>query len=220
MVVVQPTQQPPRIQSSPAFCDVSREANCALARAVDAPARSSLRFPELTPREGSGTAHFPELPHTNVCTDTDVCVTLIHTHTDKSIQPPHSHLCSHRHVHRHTHSHRHSHMFTCRYTHRHANSHTYSESETVRSLTCVRLFVTPWTAAHQAPLSMGFSRQDTGVGCHALLQGIFSINPGIESGSPALQVDSLPSEPYRDTLIHIHIHTCTHRHNCTHTCTD
>ena len=25
---------------------------------------------------------------------------------------------------------------------------------------CVRLFMTPWTAAHQAPLSMGFSRQE------------------------------------------------------------
>ena len=25
---------------------------------------------------------------------------------------------------------------------------------------CVRLFVTPWTVAHQAPLSMGFSRQE------------------------------------------------------------
>ena len=32
---------------------------------------------------------------------------------------------------------------------------------------------TPWTVACQAPLSMGFSRQDTGVGCHFLLQGIF-----------------------------------------------
>ena len=28
----------------------------------------------------------------------------------------------------------------------------------VKSLSCVRLFVTPWTAAHQAPPSMGFSR--------------------------------------------------------------
>ena len=27
--------------------------------------------------------------------------------------------------------------------------------------------------AHQAPLSMGFSRQESGVGCQALLQGIF-----------------------------------------------
>ena len=34
---------------------------------------------------------------------------------------------------------------------------------------CVRLFATLWTVAHQAALSMGFSRQ----GCHTLLQGIF-----------------------------------------------
>ena len=30
----------------------------------------------------------------------------------------------------------------------------------VQSLSRVQLFVTPWTAAHQAPPSMGFSRQD------------------------------------------------------------
>ena len=30
----------------------------------------------------------------------------------------------------------------------------------VKSLSCVRLFVTPWTAAYQASLSMGFSRQE------------------------------------------------------------
>ena len=35
----------------------------------------------------------------------------------------------------------------------------------------IRLFVTLWTVAHQAPLSMGFSRQEYWVGCHALLQG-------------------------------------------------
>ena len=29
-----------------------------------------------------------------------------------------------------------------------------------KSLSCVRLFVTPWTIAPQAPLSMGFSRQE------------------------------------------------------------
>ena len=28
----------------------------------------------------------------------------------------------------------------------------------VKSLSRVRLFLTPWTAAHQAPLSMGFSK--------------------------------------------------------------
>ena len=39
----------------------------------------------------------------------------------------------------------------------------------------VRLSVTPGTLARQAPLSMEFSRilEDTGVGCHFLLQGIF-----------------------------------------------
>ena len=31
-----------------------------------------------------------------------------------------------------------------------------------------------WTVAHQAPLSVEFPRQSTGVGCHALLQGIFT----------------------------------------------
>ena len=35
------------------------------------------------------------------------------------------------------------------------------------------VFATPWTVAHQAPLSMEFSRQESGVGCHFLLQGIF-----------------------------------------------
>ena len=30
----------------------------------------------------------------------------------------------------------------------------------VKSLSHVRLFTTPWTAAHQAPLPMGFSRQE------------------------------------------------------------
>ena len=34
-------------------------------------------------------------------------------------------------------------------------------------------FVTPWTVACQAPLSLGFPRQETGMGCHFLLQGIF-----------------------------------------------
>ena len=38
---------------------------------------------------------------------------------------------------------------------------------------CVWLFETLWILTHQAPLSMGFSGQEYGVGCHALLQGIF-----------------------------------------------
>ena len=31
----------------------------------------------------------------------------------------------------------------------------------VKSLSCIWLFTTPWTTAYQAPLSMGFSRQDS-----------------------------------------------------------
>ena len=46
------------------------------------------------------------------------------------------------------------------------------ESEVI-SCCYIRLFVTPWTVDHQAPLSMEFSRQNIGVSCHALLQGIF-----------------------------------------------
>ena len=34
----------------------------------------------------------------------------------------------------------------------------------------VRLCATPYTAAHQAPLSLGFSSKNSGVGCHFLLQ--------------------------------------------------
>ena len=37
----------------------------------------------------------------------------------------------------------------------------------------VQLCTTPWTIASWAPLSMGFSGKNTGVGCHDLIQGIF-----------------------------------------------
>ena len=40
-----------------------------------------------------------------------------------------------------------------------------------------------------------FPGKNTWVGCHFLLQGIFPGDPGTEPGSPALQADSLPSEP-------------------------
>ena len=39
----------------------------------------------------------------------------------------------------------------------------------VKSLSCVQLLATPWTAAHQAPPSMDFPGRSTGVGCHCLL---------------------------------------------------
>ena len=59
---------------------------------------------------------------------------------------------------------------------------------------CVRLFVTPWTVAHQAPLSMGFSRQDYWSGLPFPSPGDLP-DAGIEPGSPTLQAYSLLSEP-------------------------
>ena len=40
----------------------------------------------------------------------------------------------------------------------------------VKSLSRVRLLATPWTAAHQAPPTTGFSRHSAGVGCLCLLR--------------------------------------------------
>ena len=57
----------------------------------------------------------------------------------------------------------------------------------------VQLFATSWTVAHQAPLSMGFSRQEYCSGLPCTPPG-HPPNLGIEPVSPALQVDSSPSE--------------------------
>ena len=56
--------------------------------------------------------------------------------------------------------------------------------------------VTPWTIAREAPPSMGFSRQEYWSGLPFPSPGNLP-DPGIESGSPALLADSLPSEPQR-----------------------
>ena len=64
----------------------------------------------------------------------------------------------------------------------------------MKSLSRVRLFATPWTIAHQAPLSMEFSRQEYWSGLPFPSPGYLP-NPGIEPRSPALQADTLPSEP-------------------------
>ena len=53
---------------------------------------------------------------------------------------------------------------------------------------------TPWTAALQAPLSMGFSRQEYWSGLLLPSPGDLP-NPGIKPRSPALQIDSFPTEP-------------------------
>ena len=70
-------------------------------------------------------------------------------------------------------------------------NHRYKK---VESLSGVPLFATPWTVAYQGPLSMGFSSQDHWSGLPFPSPGDLP-DPGIEPRSPALQTDSLPSEP-------------------------
>ena len=55
----------------------------------------------------------------------------------------------------------------------------------VKSLSCVRLLATPWTAAYQAPPSMGFSRQGYWSGVPFPSPGDLP-DPEFEPGSPAL----------------------------------
>ena len=64
----------------------------------------------------------------------------------------------------------------------------------VKSLSRVRLFVTLWTVARQAPLSMGLSRQEYWSGVPFPSPGDLP-DPGIEPGSPTLEADALTSEP-------------------------
>ena len=70
---------------------------------------------------------------------------------------------------------------------------SFKEKWKCELLSHVWLFVTPWTVACQAPLSMGFSRPEYWSRLTCLPPGDLP-NPGIQPKSPALQVDSLPSE--------------------------
>ena len=60
---------------------------------------------------------------------------------------------------------------------------------------------TPWTVAHQAPLSMGFSRQEYGSGL-PLPSPRDLPNTGIKAGSAALQADSLLTEVWGKPSFH------------------
>ena len=74
------------------------------------------------------------------------------------------------------------------------NNPPISKWSEVKSLSRVQLFSTPWTVAHQAPPSMGFSRQEYWSGLPIPSPRDLP-DPGIESRSPALQADALTSEP-------------------------
>ena len=77
----------------------------------------------------------------------------------------------------------------------------------LKSFSRVQLFGTPWTVPHQAPLSVGFSRQEYWSGLPFPSSGDLT-NPGIKSVSPILQADSLPAESrgkleYIDGYVHL-----------------
>ena len=67
------------------------------------------------------------------------------------------------------------------------------EAVVVWSLDHIRSFETPWTAACQAPLFMGFPRQEYWGGLPFPSPGNLP-DPGIEPTFPALQAVSLPTE--------------------------
>ena len=74
-------------------------------------------------------------------------------------------------------------------------------------LSHVQFFATPWTVAHEAPLSMEFSRQEYWSGLPFPSPGDLP-DPGIEPGSLALQEDSLLSES--PTNIDLYLYWCTY----------
>ena len=64
----------------------------------------------------------------------------------------------------------------------------------VRSLSRVRLFATPWTAAHQAPPSMGFSRQEH-------WSGVPLPSPGTVLGTLDIRARESRVAPLREHLV-------------------
>ena len=64
---------------------------------------------------------------------------------------------------------------------------------------CLTLFLTPWTVAHQAPLSMGFSREEYRSGLPFSSPGDLS-DPGIEPVSTALAGVFFTTEPPEKSL--------------------
>ena len=63
--------------------------------------------------------------------------------------------------------------------------HVYALGVVVQSLSSVQPFASPWTVAHQAPLSTGFPRQEYWSGLPFPSPGDL-LHPGTEPVSPAL----------------------------------
>ena len=59
----------------------------------------------------------------------------------------------------------------------HSSSFTEDHTCVLSHLSCAGLFVTPWTVAHYAPLSMGFSKKEYWSGLPCPLQGSSRTHP-------------------------------------------
>ena len=77
-------------------------------------------------------------------------------------------------------------------------------------LNTIKMYLRPLRLACKAPLSMEFSRQGYWSGLPFSSPEVLP-DPGFKPRSPALQVDSLPSEP-PGKPIHTYVHTHTHTH--------
>ena len=86
-----------------------------------------------------------------------------------------------------------------------------------QSLQLCSTLVTLWTVAHQAPRSIRFSRQEYWSGLPFPSPGDLP-DPGIKPRSPALQADSLPSEPPGKLWIEQRITFKLHRHHLPSSC--
>ena len=73
----------------------------------------------------------------------------------------------------------------------------------MKSLSRVRLFVTPWTVAYQAPQSVEFSMQEYWSGLPFPSPGDLP-DPGAEPRSPTLQETALPFEPPGKPIINFY----------------
>ena len=104
-------------------------------------------------------------------------------------------------------------MYSSIHTHAHTHTHTHTHTYVyvyvcAQALSGVRLFVTPWTVAPQAPLPMGFPKQDYWSALPCLLGDLS--NRGSNVRLLHWQVDSLPlhhlGKPYMCVCLSLYIH--------------
>ena len=75
-----------------------------------------------------------------------------------------------------------------------------------------KFFLLLLTVAHQASLSMGFSRQEYWSGLPLPSPGDLPNDPGIEPASPSLADRFFTTQPLRKPYTHTHTHIHTHTH--------